>query len=737
LYCNKPKTGLQSPRISVLLCSYNRPDKVKLCLNALENQTLPAEQFEVICVNDGSQDEETRRVMLGALERLPGAYEEHSFNKGLAAARNTAIRMARGDYFLFINDDTIADPDLLEQHLKTQLSNAAARMAVLGSFDFSPELLERSAVLRAFTETALIFAYAELSAGQSYNYMKFWTCNVSVPRDAWQRAGDFDEAFSYYGAEDTEWGYRLEKNGYRVLYAPWARARHEHDMSSVSGFCLRQQQVASNFLLLFRAHPETIWPSLLTCCRSMLSTNLAALESEHEKVLKQAEHIAGQDLTKISSVSDQEYLVSSLKPLLQWLHKYHWSLGFLKGLEALNIESFQQIPNLGRNPESPDNVKDESRTLQGKTYFAMSNDRQKHSSPIMSVVIPTYNRAQTLQKCLRALAVQELPCGTFEIVVVDDGSSDNTPEIVQQARSPFEIHYVRQENSGPAAARNRGIDNARGELILILNDDAIVCKDLVAGHYLVHRKKCECKQLAVLGTREYRIQDKLRVLNFLYDQVPLSMRVYGLQEGFLPAPYFVTFNVSFLKSDFVAVGGFDEDFRSAIGEDSEFGTRWQNTGGSILFSPDLRAYHDHDVTVDGLKGMIIREAFNGLILFHKHRTLWRPKGTEILLKSTSEMRSFTEEVGTSMRLLESIMREYENQPIWELEGGESQGVRIDSITDFVIAVRKMYPQFYSYVTMSHYLTDSNARAMVKRWIGPDEIIYLTQHPNPTPAMHRR
>lgn len=679
---------------------------MKKCLQALERQTLPPEKFEVICINDGSSDGQIRGVMLDALERLPGKYREHFSNKGLAAARNTAIRMAKGEYFLFINDDTIAAPDLLEQHLNWHLSNPGARTAVLGGFDFSRDLLNRSAVLRVFSETSLVFAYSELKAGQTYDYTKFWTANVSVSRKGWEAAGDFDEKYKQYGAEDTEWGYRLQKNGYRVLYAPWAKASHEHDMSSVSGFCTRQENVASNFILFFRSHPETIWPSLSRVDRISLEKHLAALQSERSEVFKKAESIASHDLSLIGPTEGQQELVSALKPLLQWLHKFHWAAGFVKGLKASGSNSFEELGGWAESKPPP--------SIRAEPL----NSNQRHRrSPEVSVIVPSFNRATILRECLQALANQEFPFGTFEIIVVDDGSSDRTPEIVQNAKSSFETLYFRQENSGPAAARNLGIRHARGEIILILNDDAIAFKDLVAGHYAIHRDK-KCERMAVLGTREYRAQDKLRLFNFLYDQVPLSMRIYGMEEVSLPAPYFVTFNISLTKKDFDAFEGFDEDFRTAIGEDSEFGTRWQNAGGTIFFSPRLRAYHYHDLTVDGLKSMIIREAFNGLILYNKHKELWRPKSTEILLRPEPEMREFIHKVESSMDMFESIMRRYESSLIWEIEGTQFRGIRIDNITDFVIAVREIYPKFYEYTIISQYLNNPTIRDFAKRWFGP-------------------
>ena len=343
----------------------------------------------------------------------------------------------------------------------------------------------------------------------------------------------------------------------------------------------------------------------------------------------------------------------------------------------------------------------------------MRNFVENTSKPKVSVIIPTYNRAEVLRECLAALALQDFPFGSFEIVVVDDGSSDNTAEVVRLFRSNFETHYIFQKNSGPSAARNHGVRQAKSDLILILNDDALVFNDLVGLHYLTHRKIPCHGRLAVLGTREFRPEDRLRALNFLYDQVPFSMPVFGLKEGFYPYPYFVTFNISMKKSDFEEVGGFDEDFASAIGEDSEFGGRWQDAGGKLFFLPQLRAHHEHNVTVDGLKNQIVRETFNRIVLVNKQRDKWKPQ--DIYRQPQAVMREYVKTMGPSMNLLETGLRECENLSIWEVEGRQFMGAWVENLTDFVMGIRTLYPRFHKFVSLSHYLEDAQFREMVAQW----------------------
>lgn len=94
-------------------------------------------------------------------------------------------------------------------------------------------------------------------------------------------------------------------------------------------------------------------------------------------------------------------------------------------------------------------------------------------SPFISVIIPTYNRKDSLLRTLESLARQTYPADRFEVIVVDDGGSDGTGEVTQRT-FPFALRYVRQENQGDAIARNRGASEAQGDVLQFLDDDIVV-----------------------------------------------------------------------------------------------------------------------------------------------------------------------------------------------------------------------------------------------------------------------
>ena len=107
------------------------------------------------------------------------------------------------------------------------------------------------------------------------------------------------------------------------------------------------------------------------------------------------------------------------------------------------------------------------------------------SAPAMSVVIPTFNRLPRLKQVLGALAKQSLDNDLFEVVVVSDGSTDGTKEYLSGVTSRHLVH-AHQDNAGPGAARNRGVQLARGRLILFIDDDIVATPTLVERHLAAH-----------------------------------------------------------------------------------------------------------------------------------------------------------------------------------------------------------------------------------------------------------
>jgi glycosyltransferase involved in cell wall biosynthesis len=216
----------------------------------------------------------------------------------------------------------------------------------------------------------------------------------------------------------------------------------------------------------------------------------------------------------------------------------------------------------------------------------------------ISVIVPTYNRVDCLLRCLAALEKQTLDRSAFEIVVVDDGSTDDTRERLQPFIANGSIRYFHQSNSGPSRARNVGIRAARGELLLFIGDDIIATPQLLAEHLAFHQQSGgKADSVAVLGFSDWSGTTEVTPLmkypglgQFGYHRIEQGL----VDPQHLPYSFFYTSNVSIgrqflLENDFF----FDEDFVQAMGEDGELAYRMQKKGLRIVYNPRALAHHEH------------------------------------------------------------------------------------------------------------------------------------------------
>ena len=217
----------------------------------------------------------------------------------------------------------------------------------------------------------------------------------------------------------------------------------------------------------------------------------------------------------------------------------------------------------------------------------------------LSVVIPTHNRCATLQKAISAYLDQTALENISEIIVVDDGSTDSTGNVVarlsEASRRP--IRYLRQENQGPATARNLGIREVRSEIILFTDDDIIPTPNLVAEHLDWHRRFPE-PSTAVLGNVTWAQEVKPTPFMKWYGSDALFLYAHFIGRTELDYTDFYTCNLS-LKTAFLRCHGvFDEEFRVAAYEDIELGYRLKKAGMRLLFSPEALAYHQQFISFE-------------------------------------------------------------------------------------------------------------------------------------------
>lgn len=207
-----------------------------------------------------------------------------------------------------------------------------------------------------------------------------------------------------------------------------------------------------------------------------------------------------------------------------------------------------------------------------------------------SVIIAAYNRKDLLAACLRCLDAQTHPADRFEVIVVDDGSTDGSVEMVQAWQAPYRLRCIAAGHQGPGPARNLGVREATGDYVVFLDSDAFAAPWFVAEHVQSHREAGS--PVFVDGPAVY-VDGREAVLRPPYDS--LAVRVQAWLD-FFGVP-FVSVNVSCPRADFLRVGGFDPRFGKAYGwEDTELGVRLRLAGlGNVR---NRRAYvlHHRDGT---------------------------------------------------------------------------------------------------------------------------------------------
>jgi len=197
------------------------------------------------------------------------------------------------------------------------------------------------------------------------------------------------------------------------------------------------------------------------------------------------------------------------------------------------------------------------------------------SEPLISIIIPTYNRPKQLTACLLSLVRSEYPRDRFEVIAVDDGSDQPMDSVVTGFENRLNIKLIRQKNAGPAAARNKGAEHAKGVFLAFTDDDCQPRPDWLR----VLAKYCTGNSCHLIG---------------------------GSTINSLP------------RNLFCEIGGFNTSFPLAAGEDREFCDRWQHNGFHTIYAPEAVVQHTHAMTLCSFW----RQHFNygrGAFYFHRIR----------------------------------------------------------------------------------------------------------------------
>ncbi|HJT18925.1 MAG TPA: glycosyltransferase [Nitrospira sp.] len=583
------KRGEAPLPLSVVIPTYNRRAILRKTLLAFASQTAKADQFEILVVDDGSSDD-----TIQMLERFNAPFALrifHQRHQGANAARNLAIREAKGSLVLLTGDDMIPEPAFIEAHVKFHLQHPSETEAMLGFIDWSPEI-SVTPFMRYLVapEGGQQFAFHLAQDGYA-DFKLFYTSNISLKRAFLCRQPTiFDTDFTYPAYDDTELGYRLSKQGLRIHYNPKAVTSHHHEMT-LQGFAQRQRKAGHMALVLTGKHPELAQTMNLGIDEIMRSKS-SYTEQRIDALLAVLSEVEKPSLETLNRVHvngkgyDHFYTRNVLYPLYHSLLHTAYALGLC---EAMSNSS-------GKEQESS-----------SRTYVA-------------SIVIPVWNKMELTAQCLTRLA-EVTKDVDYEVIIVDNHSTDGTAEFLRRIGGDVRV-ISNRENVGFAKACNQGARMAKGRYLVFLNNDTIPLPgwlDALVAEAEAHR------EVGIVGSKLLYADGTIQHAGVLFMRNGLGpYHRYRLAPADLPAVnrrcelQAVTGACLLIRSSlFHDVGGFDEAFRNGF-EDVDLCLKIKQTGHLVVYQPRSLLYHLESQT----PGRKLYDEVNAELLRNRWKDHW-------------------------------------------------------------------------------------------------------------------
>ncbi len=221
-----------------------------------------------------------------------------------------------------------------------------------------------------------------------------------------------------------------------------------------------------------------------------------------------------------------------------------------------------------------------------------------------SIIVPSFNRADELTELLQSIQALDFPRDQFEVIIADDGSTDTTPQVIEQARQSydFSLHYFTQQRQGPGAARNLGMDKARGDFFIFLDSDV-----MVPPSWLTNVKKgLEHEQADAFGGPDTYLDSfpaLLKAINYSMTSFITTGGLRGKKGKKLAKFYPRSFNMGLSRALKEKIGGFGN---LRHGQDIEFSHRIIKSGAKVVFIEDAPVFHKRRTTIK----RFFRQVFN-------------------------------------------------------------------------------------------------------------------------------
>ena len=564
----------EAPAVSVVVCTRDRPDQLESCLQSLLALDPPG--LEVVVVDNRPSDDATERLCA----RYPVRYVREP-EGGLSRARNRGIIEAVGDVIAFTDDDCVVDPawlrglgETLADPLVMVVNGYVAPLELETSAQYLFQVhggferhFERWVIDGGISPPVQTAGLAGPGANQMYRRSVFAEVGLF--------AEDLGRGTPARSSEDAYAVYRVLAAGYRVAYEPsrivWHRHRRDqHGLGRMLG-----DDAGGSSAFLARCLVRHREPAAL---RVWFWWWWRHLPRDVLRVLRGKPNAVPLRLTGAEALG----LVVGPARLLRSRH----------ARRARPLEL--QAPRTHSQP-------------------AMLLER-----PPLSVALASYNRRDKLRVVLESLAGEEYP-GSFEVVLVLDGSTDGSAEMARSLELPYELRVLEQENRGLAASRNRGARESRHSIVVWLDDDIVPEPGFLEAHAAAHDEARQ-PHLA-LGyyppVRPARTLWAIQLRAWWEDH----FRAKADPDHRFSFTDFCDGNSSMPRSLFLSSGGWDEDFTGGRRQDWEYGARLLQAGVRFAYYPKARGWHDLDTSFETAMRSRRQEARFDLLLARKHPNL--------------------------------------------------------------------------------------------------------------------
>ncbi len=547
-------------RLAVLIPAHQRPDSLRSCLQAWLAQVYPAALLRILVVDDGSalplepvlqavREEASGAGIMAQLELL-----RLEINGGPARARNAGLRQLLHtgdavDRILITGDDMRPEPGYLARLTAEHVAWSDPRVAILGRVEWD-DSRGITRVMRLVECNGMQFGFQSLPARAWLPAQFFYTCAVALTPAFLLASGlEFAEDFPHAAWEDVEFGVRAMERGLILVHDAAQRLRHDHP-TDYAGFARRQRK-AGACARVFQARRPREYAAIC---------GQAPVDPPDRLSMRQLEAALGE-------------------------------------LAKLDLAPLRILPGADRTPDLAGQLdREQDRLLE--TLFRLHSDAGWFSAPplprgpgtpgLLSVLIPVFNQLELTRACLTAL--EHHSSGPLEIIVVDNASSDGTAEFL--AATPH-VHVRNERNLGFARASNHAAAAARGEWLLLLNNDT----EVLPGWDAALRQELANPATGAVGLRLLYPDRTIQHAGLVFGPDHLPWHVF---RGFpAEAPEVMKRRrlwaltgacLGLRRETWQALGGLDENFINCY-EDVDLCLRVRALGLDCVYRPDGAVLH--------------------------------------------------------------------------------------------------------------------------------------------------